>query len=390
MLVKETGKAISTVHMEFGGTPAYLRGLGALRVEDEVLVDDDEHTATLRYEPLGVGAAIVPWNWPLLLATIKLASALITGNCVIVKPSPFTPYTVVKLVELAAHIFPPGVVQALSGGDDLGPMLTEHPDIDKVSFTGSSFTGKKVMESCARTLKRVTLELGGNDVAIVCADANLAKTIPVVGTMCFLGSGQICMDVKRIYVHASVYDEFKAGLIEFAKHVKLGDPTDATVTVGPIQNSMQYGKVKDMYERIQAEGWNAIVGGAPDQRAEHPKGYYMQPTIIDNPPEDSRIVQEEPFGPIVPLLKWSDEDDVLKRANAGKNGLGGSVWTQDVDKGKRLAAQLEAGSVWVNCHFKLDPRVPFGGAKWSGLGRELGTTGLRGWMEPQSLWVSKQ
>lgn len=389
ILVKETGKAISTVEMEFASTPRFMRALASLRVKDQVLVDDDEHTATLRHMPLGVGAAIVPWNWPLLLATAKLASGLITGNCVIVKPSPFTPYSNLKLVELAAGIFPPGVVQALSGGDDLGPMLTEHDGIDKVSFTGSSFTGKKVMASCARTLKRVTLELGGNDVAIVCDDADLAKTVPVVGTMCFLGSGQICMDVKRVYVHESIYDKFKAALIEFSKHIKMGDPNDAGTTVGPIQNEMQYGKVREMYEAIKAEGWSAIVGGQTDARDQFPKGFFMQPTIIDNPPENSRIVQEEPFGPIVPLLKWSNEEDVLKRANASKMGLGGSVWTKDLERGQRLASQLESGSSWVNCHFKLDPRVPFGGAKWSGLGRELGTTGLEGWLEPQSLWVSK-
>ncbi|CAK9780197.1 NAD-dependent aldehyde dehydrogenase [Cutaneotrichosporon oleaginosum] len=389
MLVKETGKAVSTSGMEFGSTLKFGRALAALRVEDKILVDSAEMTGTLRYTPLGIGAAIVPWNWPLLLATIKLVSGLITGNCVIVKPSPFTPYTNLKLVELASGIFPPGVAQALSGGDDLGPMLTEHPGIDKVSFTGSSFTGKKVMASCARTLKRVTLELGGNDVAIICDDADLAKAVPTVATMAFLGSGQICMDVKRIYVHEKVYEPFKTALIDFAKAIKMGNPEDPTTLVGPIQNAMQYGKVQEMFSQIKKEGWNAIVGGAPDARDVQPKGYFMHPTIIDNPPEDSRIVQEEPFGPIVPLLKWSDEEDVLARANSSKMGLGGSVWSKDTERGTRLAKRLECGSSWVNTHFHLDPNVPFGGAKWSGLGRELGVTGLEGWMEPQSLWVSK-
>lgn len=389
MLVKESGKAVTTAGMEFASTLKFFRELSKLRVEDKVIVDKEDVTATLRYTPLGVGAAIVPWNWPLLLCTIKVASGLITGNCVIVKPSPFTPYTNLKLVEIASGIFPPGVIQALSGGDDLGPMLTEHAGIDKVSFTGSSFTGKKVMESCSRTLKRVTLELGGNDVAIVCDDADLARAVPTVATMAFLGSGQICMDVKRIYVHESVYEPFKQALVDFAKNIKMGQPTDPQVMVGPIQNSMQYGKVQDMFEQIKLQGWNAILGGNVDSKAEQPKGYFMQPTIIDNPPEESRIVQEEPFGPIVPLLKWSDEEDVLKRANASHMGLGGSVWSKDVERGARLAKRLEVGSAWVNTHFELDPSVPFGGAKWSGLGRELGVSGLQGWMEPQSLWVRK-
>lgn len=245
------------------------------------------------------------------------------------------------------------------------------------------------MESCARTLKRVTLELGGNDVAIVCDDADLAKAIPNVATMAFLGSGQICMDVKRIYVHEKIYEPFKSALVDFAKHIKMGNPTDPTTVVGPIQNAMQYGKVQEMFAEIKKQNWNAIVGGNIDAKAEQPKGYFMHPTIIDNPPEDSRIVQEEPFGPIVPLLKWSAEEDVLKRANASKMGLGGSVWTKNLERGAKLASQLESGTVWVNSHFHLDPSVPFGGAKWSGLGRELGVTGLEGWMEPQSLWIKK-
>lgn len=386
MLVSESGKAVTTSGMEFGLTLHYIAGLAALRVPDEVVVDTPEVTATVRHVPLGVGVAIVPWNFPLLLCTMKLVTGLITGNCVIVKPSPFSPYTNTKLVELASSIFPPGVVQVLSGGDDLGPMLTEHDGIDKVSFTGSTFTGKKVMESCSRTLKRVTLELGGNDVAIVCEDADLAKTVPKVATLCFLASGQICMNVKRIYVHEKIYDTFRTALISFAENIKTANPTGEDVLVGPIQNAMQYAKVQDMYEQIKLQGWNAIVGGAEERKG---KGYFVQPTIIDNPPEDSRIVQEEPFGPIVPLLKWSDEEDVIARANAGKNGLGGSVWTTDLEKGARLAKELEVGSAWVNTHFELDPRVPYGGGKWSGFGRELGKHGLSGWLEPQSLWVRK-
>lgn len=325
---------------------------------------------------------------PLLIGIFKIASCLIAGNVIIVKPSPFAPYAVTKLVELARGLFPPGVIQVLSGGDDLGPWLTEHPGIDKISFTGSSATGKRVLASCSRTLKRVTLELGGNDAAIICEDADLAQAIPKVGTLAFLFSGQICMDIKRVYVHEAIYDKFLAGLVEFVKNIKTGDPNDPDTLVGPLQNSMQYEKVKELFAQIEPQGWKTAVGGASDLKSTHAKGYFMQPTVIDNPPEDSAIVQEEPFGPIVPLLKWSSEEDVIARANDSKMGLGASVWSADIARATRMAEQLEAGSVWVNTHFDLSFKVPFGGSKWSGFNRELGVDGIKGWLEPQSLWVA--
>ncbi|KAF4311645.1 putative aldehyde dehydrogenase-like protein [Botryosphaeria dothidea] len=387
LLVKESGKPAQTAGIEVAMTIGHLREIAKLRLPAETIEDTEERSVVVRYTPLGVGCGIVPWNWPLLLGIGKVGSALLTGNTFIWKSSPFTPYSGLKLAELGAKIFPPGVLQALSGGDDLGPMVTEHPGIDKISFTGSTFTGKKVMESCSRTLKRVTLELGGNDPAIICDDVDLEKVVPKIGTFAFLNSGQICMDIKRVYVHEKIYDAFREALVNFTKAVKTGPASDPEVLVGPIQNSMQYEKVKDMYTEIAKQGWNAALGGAVHER--NAPGYFVQPAIIDNPPDDSRIVVEEPFGPIIPLLKWSDEADVVRRANDTKMGLGASVWSKDLEKAGRMASKLEAGSVWVNTHFELAPYVPFGGHKWSGMGMEWGVVGMKGWCYTQSMWTRK-
>jgi acyl-CoA reductase-like NAD-dependent aldehyde dehydrogenase len=270
-----------------------------------------------------------------------LGPALITGNTFIMKPSPYTPYCDLKLGELAARIFPPGVVQVLSGDDNLGPWITEHPGIDKVAFTGSIATGKLVAASCAKTLKRCTLELGGNDAAIVCADVNIEKCLPKIATMSFLNSGQICMLTKRIYIHESIYDEFRDKMVQWTQdNIKTGGGTEEGVVVGPVQNKMQFDKVKDMYDQIEKCNWKTALAGSAGQSRD---GYFITPAIIDNPPEDSRIVVEEPFGPIVPLLKWSDEADVLDRANALRTGLGASVWSKDLARAERMARQLEAG-----------------------------------------------
>lgn len=195
------------------------------------------------------------------------------------------------------------------------------------------------------------------------------------------------MDIKRVYVHEKIYDAFREALVNFTKAVKTGPASDPEVLVGPIQNSMQYEKVKDMYAEIAKQGWNAALGGAVHER--NAPGYFVQPAIIDNPPDDSRIVVEEPFGPIIPLLKWSDEADVVRRANDTKMGLGASVWSKDLEKAGRMASKLEAGSVWVNTHFELAPYVPFGGHKWSGMGMEWGVVGMKGWCYTQSMWTRK-
>ncbi|RYP21341.1 hypothetical protein DL765_002242 [Monosporascus sp. GIB2] len=289
------------------------------------------------------------------------------------------------LVELGTKIFPPGVFQALSGDEGLGPLLTAYPDVAKLSFTGSIATSKQVMAACASTLKRVTFELGGNDAAIICNDVDIDAVVAKVTFLTFVHCGQICMNIKRIYVHESIYDEFLAAMIAVTKQLKTGDHTDPEAFFGPIQSSMQYGKLQRFYSQIGKEGWKTALGGEPLQT--EGKGFYMSPTIIDNPPEDSSIVFDEPFGPIVPVIRWTDEEDVIKRANATKLGLGASVWSKDDSRAQRTAEQLEAGSIWVNTHFELAPNVPFGGHKQSALGMDWGELGLQRWCNPQAYWV---
>ncbi|KAL8789326.1 MAG: hypothetical protein Q9213_001249 [Squamulea squamosa] len=389
LLTAEQGKPLAQAYQEVDMATTWLRAFSTMRVPDEIIEDTEDRQVIHRHVPLGVVGGIIPWNYPVLLAIGKIAPALNTANTLILKPSPYTPYCVLKLAELGAQFFPPGVLQALSGEEDLGPLFTTHPDIDKIAFTGSIATGKKVMAAAAPTLKRVTLELGGNDPAIICDDVDVEAVIPKLATLSFLCCSQICMMIKRLYVHESIYARFIAAFVAHTKTFKVGPGTDPDVFIGPVQNSMQYDKVKDLYAQIGKQGWKPALGG--EMPAENPqgKGYFFQPTIIDDPPEDSRIVTEEPFGPILPVLKWKDEDDVIAKANNSKMGLGASVWSSDIERATRMAKQLEAGSVWVNSHFDVAPGVPFGGHKWSGIGMEWGVLGLKAYCNPQTLWLKK-
>jgi len=393
LLGKETGKPLQGVVLELNFAILHLRETAKLRItsDEKILEDNPERRAAIRFTPLGVGVGIVPWNFPFLLGLGKLDQAVLSGNAFIWKPSPFSPYTALKLGELAAKIFPPGVVQVLSGDETLGPLLTAHPGISKISFTGSSATGKKVMAACAGTLKRVTLELGGNDAAIICDDVDLSVVAPKIAVFCFLHSGQICMNIKRVYVHAKIYDQFLAQMVAVVKTFRTGAAGDETAFSGPVQNAMQFEKLKGLYAEIEKQGWKTALGGTLETPDKKEKGFFMPLTIIDNPPDDSRIVTEEPFGPIVPVLKWSgeEEDDVIRRANDSNMGLGASVWTADLERGERMAKKLEAGSVWVNSHFEMAPHVPFGGHKWSGIGMDWGVEGLKGWCNTQAFWVRK-
>lgn len=384
LLSREAGKPPQSSAFEVTVVLALARETAKLRLKEEKPEDNADRTAIVRHVPLGVGVGIVPWNFPMALGVGKLFPALLAGNTFVWKPSPYSPYSALKLAEIGAKVLPAGVFQALSGEDNLGPMLTAHPDVAKVSFTGSTETGKRVMASCAATLKRVTLELGGNDASIVLPDVDIDTVAAKVAALAFAHTGQVCMSIKRIYVHESIYDKFLATLVAIVKQLPIGDYTDAQAVLGPVQNSMQFGKLQELYAEIDKEGWKAVLGGAPEKKG---KGFFMPPTIIDNPPDDSRIVHEEPFGPIVPVLKWSDEEDVISRANGTNMGLGASVWGTDVAHAQRIAEQLEAGSIWVNTHFEVAPNVPFGGHKHSGMGMDWGDVGLQGWCNPQAYWV---
>ncbi|KAM0250497.1 hypothetical protein ACHAQJ_008620 [Trichoderma viride] len=385
LLISEQGKPIPQADAETDAAVAWIRGMSSIKLPEDIIEDNEKHTVITRYTPLGVVAAIVPWNFPLLIATGKITPALLTGNVIIVKPSPFTPYGGLKLVELAQQFFPPGVIQSLSGDDSLGPWITSHPGIDKISFTGSTNTGKLVMQSASKTLKRVTLELGGNDPAIIFPDVDVDKVAEKVALYSFLNSGQVCLNLKRIYIHESIYEEFRDAMVKHIKAYTLGDGSHAGVSHGPLQNSMQYERVKTFFDDIEKQGWKVAVGG----KIEPSNGYYIAPTVIDRPPEDSRIVVEEPFGPIVPLLSWSSEEDVIARANNSSMGLGASIWSNNIEKAARIGREIEAGTVWINTHFEISPFVPFGGHKESGIGTEWGANGLKGYCNAQSMFVNK-
>ncbi|CAG7931451.1 unnamed protein product [Penicillium olsonii] len=386
LLITEQGKPSFQATLETENAIKWIRGMAGLPLLEDVIEDDETRTVITRHVPIGVVGAIVPWNFPLMLATGKIAPALLTGNVIIVKPSPFTPYGGLKLVELAQKCFPPGVVQSLSGDDNLGPWLTSHPRIDKISFTGSTATGKRVLQSASRTLKRVTLELGGNDPAIVFPDVDIEKVAEKVAFFAFLNSGQICLNLKRIYVHSSIFDEFRDALVRQVKTYTIGDGSEPGTSHGPLQNDMQYSRVKTFFDDIEKQGWKVATGGQIMPSA----GYMVTPTIIDRPPDNSRIVVEEPFGPIVPLMSWDEESEVIERANDTSMGLGASIWTADLDRAARVARQIQAGSVWTNDHFSLSPTAPFGGHKESGVGAEWGLNGLKGFCNIQTLFLKKK
>ncbi|KAH7378187.1 aldehyde dehydrogenase domain-containing protein [Cadophora sp. MPI-SDFR-AT-0126] len=385
LLCRETGKPRKAAAGEVGLIPGLINHHLGLDMPSDRF-EDDEKIVYTEFTPLGICAAICPWNFPIALMVGKVAPALLTGNTLIVKPSPFTPYTSLKFVELAQTIFPPGVFQVVGGNNELGASMCRHPDINKISFTGSIATGKKVMESSAKTLKRVTLELGGNDASIILPDVDIKKVAPEVVQGAFQNSGQICVATKRIYIHKSIYKEFLAEMITATKTYKVGSPDDGDNKLGPVQNQMQYERVKGLVSDSKTQGYK-FASGEPDVTTS--KGFFIQPTIIDNPPNDSRIIQEEPFGPIVPTQSWSDLEEVIGRANATNTGLGACVWGKDVEQASKIARRLEAGSIFVNSYEKLVPQALFGGHKESGIGAEWGKTGLVAFCNPHVIHVYK-
>jgi acyl-CoA reductase-like NAD-dependent aldehyde dehydrogenase len=385
LLTKEQGKPIGQSRAEIDRGAAQSEGMAAIRIPVETLIDNDQQLIELHYRPLGVVGIITPWNAPVNLALGPLVSALYTGNTVVLKPSPYTPLTTLKLGELIRDLVPPGVVNVLAGGDELGQLMTEHSGIDKIAFTGSIRTGKKVFASAAATMKRLTLELGGNDPAIVLDDADPKAIARQLFFAAFVNSGQVCMAIKRIYVHENLYHALCEALVDEAGRAVVGNGLDPRTTLGPLQNRMQYDKVCELIEHTKKTGARILSGGEiPDG-----PGYFIPPTLVADVDEDSRLVTEEQFGPVVPILKYSDLEDAIARANDTRFGLSGSVWTSDIERGKAIAARLEVGTAWVNQHRATSAVVPFGGAKESGLGRQYSHLGLKSYMEPGVISVAK-
>jgi acyl-CoA reductase-like NAD-dependent aldehyde dehydrogenase len=386
ILTAEQGKPISDANIELIAAGMWLQYYADLELPREVIQDDDSAFVEVLRKPLGVVAAITPWNFPLVLASWKIAPALLAGNTMVLKPSPFTPLATLKMGELLRDVLPPGVLNVVSGGDELGAWMTSHPVPRKVSFTGSVATGKKVAAAAAPDLKRVTLELGGNDPAILLDDVDVAKVADSVFRAAFANNGQVCSAVKRVYVPEALYDDVVSALATQAKSQKVGDGMEADTQLGPINNRPQFERVSELVADALKGGAKAAAGGKP---VDGP-GNFFEPTILSDISDGTRIVDEEQFGPALPVISYRDLDDALDRANATHFGLSGSVWSSDPDRAASVAERLECGTAWVNTHLALAPHQPFGGAKWSGIGVENGTWGLLGFTEIQVLHRSKQ
>ncbi len=379
LLTAEQGKPLGDAKIEVLGCARWLKTFANLELPRQILQDNERALVELVRRPVGPAAAITAWNFPLTLMCWKIGPALLAGCTVTVKPSPYTPLTSLRFGELLREVLPPGVVNVISGGDELGAWLTAHDGIRKISFTGSTPTGKRVLAGSSGDLKRVTLELGGNDAAIVLDDVDL----DVVGDNLFWGAfgnaGQICAAVKRVYAPRSRYDEVVEALASRARAVSVGPGTEEGVKIGPLNNAAQRDKVAEMVASAVSAGARAAAGGSALDRP----GFFYAPTVLADARAGMRIVDEEQFGPAIPVIAYDDVDDAVTAANGSDYGLGGSVWSADLDRAEAVARRLEAGSVWVNTHTALAPHLPFGGMKWSGIGVENGLWGVEAFTDLQ-------
>jgi acyl-CoA reductase-like NAD-dependent aldehyde dehydrogenase len=375
LLTREQGKPLNGMgsRFELHGAEAWARHTGTLELPVEVLSDDESGRVELHRKPLGVVGSILPWNFPILIAIWHFVPAIRTGNTVVIKPSPHTPLSTIRLVEILNEVLPPGVLNVVAGRDDLGQMMTEHPGIQKIVFTGSCATGKKVMQAASGNLKRVTLELGGNDAGIVLADANPKEIAERLFWGAFINNGQTCAALKRLYVPDEIYDEVCDALVDYARNVPVGHGLDDSSVLGPIQNKMQYDKVVDLVEDAKRNGARILCGG----EAPAGPGFFYPVTIIADATDGMRIVDEEQFGPALPVIRYTDLEDAIERANGLDVGLGGSAWSADPEKAKAVAHRLECGTAWINGHGAIKPFAPFGGVKGSGIGIEFGDLGLK-------------
>lgn len=387
LLTLEQGKPLNGMgsRWEVGGAAAWAAYTGTLSLPDEVLQDDEQARIVQVRRPLGVVGSITPWNFPVMIAVWHVVPAIRAGNTAVIKPSPYTPLSTLRLIEIVSEVLPPGVLNCVTGGDELGQWMTGHPGIAKIVFTGSVNTGKKVMGSSAGNLKRVTLELGGNDAGIVLDDADPAAIAPAIINGAFINNGQTCAALKRLYVHDSIHDALCEKLVEAASGVVMGDGMDDASQQGPIQNLAQFNLVKKLLDEARAAGARVLCGGEIPERP----GYFMPYTILADARDGMGIVDQEQFGPVLPVIRYTNLEDAIASANALDVGLGGSVWSSDAARAAEVAARLECGTAWVNTHASIAPHVPFGGMKCSGIGVENGAEGLKAYTNIQIVNVAK-
>ncbi|QCO97958.1 aldehyde dehydrogenase family protein [Arthrobacter sp. 24S4-2] len=382
LLSREQGKPLNgpNARFEVGGCAAWLRTTAATPLTAETVVDDGETRAELHYRPIGVVGAIGPWNWPMLITVWQIAPALRMGNAVVVKPSEYTPLSVLALIKVINQELPEGLLSVVSGGRDVGARLAEHPAIGKVMFTGSTATGKAIIKSSADTVKRLTLELGGNDAGIVLPDADPKAIAEGLFWGAFINTGQTCAALKRLYVHDDIYDAVCSELTAVAAAMPMGVGLDENNVLGPLQNRQQFDIVARLVEAAKESGARVLLGGNPD--ADQPGNFYPT-TLVADIDNDNPLVAEEQFGPALPIIRYSTVDEAVAKANALDVGLGASVWSSDPAAAREVASRIQAGTVWINSHGMVNPLIPFGGSKQSGYGLEFGVEGLKALGIPQ-------
>ncbi len=380
----EMGKPLPQATYEATAAAAYFRYYAGLELPVAVIRDDESVRVELRRKPVGPVAAITPWNGPIILMAAKVAAALAAGNPVILKPSPVSPVSSLLFGELVRNIVPPGLLAVLTGSGDIGRWITEHPAVRKVTFTGSIPVGKQVAIAAARDLKRVTLELGGNDPVIALDDVDAGGFAEKVVGRALINAGQICIAPKRIYVPAGRHDEFADAFAAAVGGVQVGNGLDPKTVMGPVSNRNQYDFVAGLVEDAERSGGRVVRGTAPTDG----RGTFLPPMVVTGVGRGSRIVDEEQFGPVIPLIAYRDVDDAVEQANDTMYGLGASVWSADEERAEVVADRVEAGHTWVNTHFaSLGPEQALVGVKWSGMGIEGGPWGMEAFTDPHLRYV---
>ncbi|MFE4692675.1 aldehyde dehydrogenase family protein [Streptomyces sp. NPDC056749] len=378
LLTREQGKPLSESYAEVARTAARLRYFAELDPGSQPITDGRPVRSEIRWRPIGPVAAIVPWNFPLQLASAKFAPALAAGNTVVLKPSPYTPLATRLLGSVLSTALPEDVLTIVTGGEPLGARLASHPGIRHVTFTGSIPTGRAVAESAAASLTRATLELGGNDAAVLLEDVDVERVADRLFWAAFRNCGQVCMAVKRVYAPARIHSQVVEALAQRAKSVVVGSGLDPVTELGPVNNAAQLARVERYTALALADGARAAAGG---HRLDRP-GYFFAPTVLADVPSNSPVVTEEQFGPVLPVLPYTSVDEAVEAANGTGFGLGGSVWGTDLDRAEAVADRLECGTAWINHHAELSLAQPFAGIKESGAGVAGGPWGLYGNLRP--------
>ncbi|MEU1973440.1 aldehyde dehydrogenase family protein [Microbacterium sp. NPDC019599] len=382
ILSREQGKPLDgpNARFEVGASAVWTRAAADTPLEPEVVFEAGAARAEVHYDALGVVGAIGPWNWPVMISVWQIAPSLRMGNTVVVKPSEYTPLSVLALAEVYNRHLPEGVLTVVSGDREVGAAIAGHPGIDKIMFTGSTATGRRIVEASAGNLARLTLELGGNDAGIVLPGTDPAAIAENLFWGCFINTGQTCAALKRLYVHDSLYDQVVDTLAGLAEAMPMGRGLDEGNVLGPLQNQKQFDIVEGLVDDARRRGARIVTGGAP---APDLGPLFYRATVVADIEDGAALVDEEQFGPVIPVMRYSDVDDAVRRANASQQGLGASVWSADVDAAVEVATRLQAGTVWINGHGALNPVVPFGGTKASGYGQEFGVAGLKAVAAPK-------